>query len=263
MTRALRNSSAHVFVDDLDGPRLHPDDRHHLAKVLRLRDGEVVSCSDGLGGWRLARWSDGDLTVDSTAADSKIHREPAPPYEIAVAFVPVKGERSEWAVQKLTELGVDRIVPLLPTRRAVVKWSGDRLGKQLERWQRVAREASMQSRRTRLPVVEVFASLADVCARPGAAIADPDGGEPDGTTRLIVVGPEGGFDPAELRADVPRVTLGDTILRAETATLVAATLLDRSRAAAVRTAPLAAPRTTPVTTSHTNQHAQTEDHRND
>ncbi|MGA0065119.1 MAG: RsmE family RNA methyltransferase [Ilumatobacteraceae bacterium] len=241
MNAALRNSSAHVFVNDLAAPQLDPDDRHHLAKVLRLREGEIVSCSDGAGGWRLVRWSHGDLLVhpgddpvvggvDAVAVGGGAVRHDLPPaYDIAVAFVPVKGERSEWTVQKLTELGVDRIVPLLPTRRAVVKWSGERLDKQLIRWQRVAREAAMQSRRTRLPVVESFVTLADVCSRSGAAVADPDGSELDAATRLIVIGPEGGFDPVELRDDVPRVALGDTILRAETATLVAATLLGRIR----------------------------------
>ena len=233
MISSLRDTAAHVFVDDLNAPHLGADDEHHLAKVLRLRDGEIVSCSDGAGKWRLAEWSRGELVIGATDEFVVRHEQP-PAYEIAVAFVPVKGDRPEWAVQKLTELGVDRIVPLLPTRRAVVKWSGERLDKQLDKWRRVAREAAMQSRRTRLPVVEEFGSLSDACARPGAAVADPDGGEPGESTRLVIIGPEGGFDPEEVRSDVPRVSLGDTILRAETATLVAATLLGHVRAAATR-----------------------------
>lgn len=233
MTSSLRDSAAHVFVDDLNAPHLGADDEHHLAKVLRLRDGEIVSCSDGAGNWRLAEWSHGELVVG--ASDEFVVRHEQPPaYEIAVAFVPVKGDRPEWAVQKLTELGVDRIVPLLPTRRAVVKWSGERLDRQLDKWRRVAREAAMQSRRTRLPVVEEFVSLADVCSRAGAVVADPDGGEPGEATRLVIVGPEGGFEFGEIRNEVPRVSLGDTILRAETATLVAATLLGHVRAASTR-----------------------------
>jgi 16S rRNA (uracil1498-N3)-methyltransferase len=240
---SLRDSSAHVFVDDLNAPQLEADDEHHLAKVLRLRDGEIVSYSDGAGNWRLGEWSRGGIVA--AGEDSAIRHDPLPAYEIAVAFVPVKGDRPEWAVQKLTELGVDHIVPLLPTRRAVVKWSGERLDKQLAKWRRVAREAAMQSRRTRLPVVEDFAMLSDVCVRPGAAVAEPDGGEPGESTRLVIVGPEGGFEPDEVPTDVPRVSLGDTILRAETATLVAATLLGHVRAAA-------APRTSSshVTTGH-------------
>ena len=241
MIASLRKSSAHVFVEDLNVPRLGTDDEHHLAKVLRLRDGEIVSCSDGAGKWRFTEWCGGELIV-RTGDDSLIRHDPSPAYEIAVAFVPVKGDRPEWTVQKLTELGVDRIIPLLPTRRAVVKWSGERLDKQLDKWRRVAREAAMQSRRTRLPVIEQFASLSDVCTRTGAAVADPDGGEPGESTRLVIVGPEGGFDPGEVRNELPRVSLGDTILRAETATLVAATLLGHVRAAATRVS--TSPRTT-------------------
>jgi RsmE family RNA methyltransferase len=103
----------------------------------------------------------------------------------------------------------------------------------------------MQSRRVWLPTVTGPVSLAEVCARPGAAVADPageplnigpfdagtrdsaarDASEPIPATSLIIIGPEGGFDADELTPSVHRVSLGDTILRAETATLVAATLL--------------------------------------
>ena len=143
--------------------------------------------------------------------------------------VPVKGERSEWTVQKLTEIGVDDIVVLAPTRRSVVRWSN--VDKQLDKLRAVAREAAMQSRRTHLPTVTGLVSLAAALARPGAVVADPQGGELAGgpLPALVVVGPEGGFDPEELPAAVARASLGGTILRAETATLVAATLLVAQR----------------------------------
>ncbi|NDF83214.1 MAG: 16S rRNA (uracil(1498)-N(3))-methyltransferase, partial [Actinobacteria bacterium] len=213
------------------------DDQHHLARVLRVRDGESVSASDGRGGWRLCQWLDGRLD-----AASDVQHVAAPAPRIGVAFVPVKGDRPEWAVQKLTEIGVDDIVVLAPTRRAVVRWGDD---KHLRKLQVVAREAAMQSRRVWLPTVTGPVSLTEVCARPGAAVADPageplnigpfdagtrdsaarDASEPIPATSLIIIGPEGGFDADELTPSVHRVSLGDTILRAETATLVAATLL--------------------------------------
>ena len=237
MTIALRDSVAHVFVDDLAAPTLSDDDQHHLARVLRVRDGESVSASDGRGGWRLCQWLDGRLD-----AASDVQHVAAPAPRIGVAFVPVKGDRPEWAVQKLTEIGVDDIVVLAPTRRAVVRWGDD---KHLRKLQVVAREAAMQSRRVWLPTVTGPVSLTEVCARPGAAVADPageplnigpfdagtrdsaarDASEPIPATSLIIIGPEGGFDADELTPSVHRVSLGDTILRAETATLVAATLL--------------------------------------
>ena len=236
MTIALRDSVAHVFVDDLAAPTLSDDDQHHLARVLRVRDGESVSASNGRGGWRLCQWRDGRLD-----AASDVQHVAAPTPRLGVAFVPVKGDRPEWAVQKLTEIGVDDIIVLAPTRRAVVRWGDD---KHLRKLQVVAREAAMQSRRVWLPTVTGPVSLAEVCARPGAAVADPagepldaeplnaaarDASAPSPATSLIIIGPEGGFDADELTPSVRRVSLGDTILRAETATLVAATLLANLR----------------------------------
>jgi len=226
---ALRNSVAHVFVDHLDSPSLSDTDQHHLSRVLRLRDGESVTASDGRGGWRACEWADGQLRVVGD-----IVRVPAPTQRIGVAFAPVKGDRNDWSVQKLTEIGMDDIVLLAPTRHSVVRWSD--ADKQLRKLSVVAREAAMQSRRVWLPAVSGLVSLADALVMPGAAVADPSGtawfasmGTEHSATltapTVVIVGPEGGFDVDEIPASVPRVSLGDTILRAETATLVAATLL--------------------------------------
>lgn len=238
MIDALRNSVAHVFVDHLDTPVLSDNDEHHLSRVLRLRDGESVTASDGRGGWRSCVWADGTLR-----ASGDVVTVAAPAQRIGVAFVPVKGDRNEWSVQKLTEIGVDDIILLAPTRHSVVRWSD--ADKQLRKLRVVAREAAMQSRRVWLPAVSGLVTLADALAMPGAAVADPaaslaaPGAAPASPATpnlaspvLIVVGPEGGFDDDEIPANVPRVSLGDTILRAETATLVAATLLAARRSAA-------------------------------
>jgi 16S rRNA (uracil1498-N3)-methyltransferase len=220
---ALRHSAAHVFVDQLDLPVLGDDDQHHLGRVLRLRDGESVTASNGRGQWRACVWRDGALEVAGEVVAS------APPsVRCAVAFTPVKGDRNEWAVQKLTEIGIDEIVILAPTQHSVVRWSD--ADKQLRKLRVVAREAAMQSRRVWLPNIVGLAALREVCARDGAAVADPNGVALHAGVSLVVVGPEGGFAEDELPAGVPRVQLGDTILRAETATLVAATLLVARRA---------------------------------
>ena len=230
----LRHSAAHVFVADISAPQLNDDDQHHLARVLRLRDGETVSTSDGRGAWCSCEWRDGALH-----AAGEVRREQTPSHRVAVAFVPVKGDRPEWAVQKLTEIGVDDIIVLAPTRRAVVRWgdaSPSNDNKHMRKLAKVAREAAMQSRRVWLPTITGPVSLAEVCARAGAAVADPSGvlltattthsaGSASSAPSLVIIGPEGGFDDDEIPSSVPRVSLGDTILRAETATLVAATLL--------------------------------------
>ncbi|MFZ9109500.1 MAG: 16S rRNA (uracil(1498)-N(3))-methyltransferase [Ilumatobacteraceae bacterium] len=249
MIDALRNSVAHVFVDHLDSPSLTDTDQHHLSRVLRVRDGERVTASDGRGSWRSCAWADGGLR-----ADGDVVTEAAPLQRVGVAFVPVKGDRNEWSVQKLTEIGVDDIVLLAPTRRSVVRWTDT--DKQLRKLSLVAREAAMQSRRVWLPRVTAGVSLSDVLSMPGVAVADPAASlfvSPAASTpaypTLIVVGPEGGFDDDEIPANVPRVRLGDTILRAETATLVAATLLSAWRSArgsAAMHAPAAATSTAPT-----------------
>ena len=223
MIHALRHSVAHVFVDQLDSPTLGDDDQHHLGRVLRLRDGESVTASNGRGQWRACVWRDGALEVAGEVVAS------APPsVRCAVAFTPVKGDRNEWAVQKLTEIGIDEVIILAPTQHSVVRWSD--ADKQLRKLRVVAREAAMQSRRVWLPNIVGLAALHEVCAGDGAAVADPDGVALHAGVSLVVVGPEGGFAEDELPAGVPRVQLGDTILRAETATLVAATLLVARRA---------------------------------
>ena len=223
MIHALRHSAAHVFVDQLDSPALGDDDQHHLGRVLRLRDGESVTASNGRGQWRACVWRDGALEVVGEVVAS------APPsVRCAVAFTPVKGDRNEWAVQKLTEIGIDEVIILAPTQHSVVRWSD--ADKQLRKLRVVAREAAMQSRRVWLPNIVGLAALHEVCAGDGAAVADPDGVALHAGVSLVVVGPEGGFAEDELPAGVPRVQLGDTILRAETATLVAATLLVARRA---------------------------------
>ena len=227
MIDALRNSVAHVFVDYLEAPSLSDTDEHHLSRVLRLRDGESVTASDGRGGWRSCVWADGTLRASGDVVTVE-----APAQRIGVAFVPVKGDRNEWSVQKLTEIGVDDIILLATTRHSVVRWSD--ADKQLRKLRVVAREAAMQSRRVWLPAVSGLVSLLDALAMPGAAVADPAASPaaPNlASPALIVVGPEGGFDDDEIPANVPRVSLGDTILRAETATLVAATLLAARRSA--------------------------------
>ncbi len=226
----LRASAAHVFVEDLDRPHLEDHDHHHLSRVLRLRPGQAVTVSDGEGQWRPCAWTGTGL--DPAGA---VRREPAPSPLLAVGFALTKGERPEWTVQKLTEVGVDRIAAFLADR-SVVRWDAERAGRQLSRWQRVAREAAMQSRRTRLPVVEPVATFAGAVAAlgEGAAMAEPGQAPVSLRHRSVLVGPEGGWSEAERDHGLPLVGLGSTVLRAETAAVAAAVLLCGLRAGVVR-----------------------------
>lgn len=216
-----------VFVDDLGRPAVDDGDRHHLERVLRLRPGDPVVASDGLGGHRACRL--GDRGSGVLEPDGEIGLDPAPVPPITICFAVPKGERPELVVQKLTELGVDRIVPFLAAR-SVVRWDADRAAGNTRRLRRVAREAAMQCHRTRLPVVEDLRTFADVAAEPGAALADGGGDPPSLALPVLLVGPEGGWSPEEAAVDLPRVGLGPHVLRAETAAIAAAVALGLLRA---------------------------------
>jgi len=207
----------HAYVEDLDDPVLSAEDRHHLSRVLRLRDGDALTLCDAAGRWRAARFGAG-LDPCSDVVDV-----PPPSQEVSVGFALIKSGRPELVVQKLTELGVDRIL-LLSAERSVVRWNADRAAAQLARLTRVARESGMQSRRVRLPVVESVVSAAVAVGRTGVAMAEPGGEALDDDVGLLLVGPEGGWTDAEL-GDCRRVSLGPTVLRAETAAIVAGTLM--------------------------------------
>lgn len=221
MNHSLRTSAAHVFVDDITTPVLHSEDVAHLSKSLRLRDGETVSVSDGRGSWRLCTWRNSDALELLSDVDT-FQR---PHSQISVAVSPVKGDRTDIAVEKMTEIGVDEIIVLAPLRRSVVRWDERKFAQNIERLSRIARGAAMQSRRVFLPQVIGPMLLKEVLSRAHVAVADPAGVADVGSALTIVIGPEGGFDPDEIPADARRVSLGESILRAETAAIVATTLM--------------------------------------
>ena len=227
-------AAAMVFVPDLGAPVLDAESARHLLDVLRLRAGQSVVASDGMGSWVPCRVTSAAAKGDARRRDlsSVLELDGAVtvtasvrPY-LTVAFAPVKGDRPEWVVQKLTELGVDRIVPII-TNRSVVHWDGERAERSVERLRRVAREASSQSRRTLLPEIGSISSLSALAVLTGGtpSLAHPGGPPPSLHHPVIAIGPEGGWDQEELAGDVSTVGLGPTVLRAETAAVAAATLL--------------------------------------
>jgi 16S rRNA (uracil1498-N3)-methyltransferase len=207
-----------VFVDDLASPGLDPGDDHHLRRVLRLRPGDPLTVGDGAGGWRAAR-----LTSTAIEPTGPVEVAPRPAPTLTVGFALVKGGKPELVVQKLTEVGVDRIVPLRAAR-SVVRWDEAKAVKAVGRLRSVARAAAAQCHRPHLPEVAAVTEAATVVAQEGAVLAER-GGTPLGDAHTVLVGPEGGWTPEELGAGAPRVGLGPHVLRAETAAIAAAVLL--------------------------------------
>lgn len=190
----------------------------HLTRVLRLRDGEVVCVADGRGGYRLCEVTRGDLVpLGERVAQARITPE------LTVAFAAVKGERPAWAVQKLTELGMDHIV-LLQTERSVVRWDHQRAQQHLRKLGRVARGAAAQCRRLWLPSLRV----SDLAAMKSAPLADA-GGRPLGADdHCLLIGPEGGWTDGE-REGRDLVALAENVLRTETAALAAGVAMSSLR----------------------------------
>lgn len=221
----LLTSDAHVFVGDVRLPVLDADDEVHLLRALRLRSGAMVTVSDGRGAWRRCRLGSGvQLQPDG---DVVIDPRPATPIVIAAAIP--KGDRLDWMVQKLTEIGVDRIV-LLRTDRGVVSWDPTREASALARLARIVRQAAMQSRRTWLAELSPVRAARELAAEPGSAIAVPGSVVAPSPSSTVLVGPEGGWTQREIEASANHVGLGGTVLRVETAALVACTLLVHARA---------------------------------
>jgi 16S rRNA (uracil1498-N3)-methyltransferase len=216
-------ASGHLFyVERLDVPELSDVDQHHAARVLRLREGEVLTIADGHGSWVRGRWEGGAVVVDGDVAS-----EPTVDVTITVGFALVKGSKPELVVQKLTELGVDRIVPFTAAR-SVVRWDDDKSSRAHERLLATAREAGMQSRRARLPRVDAPAGFTDAVAIDGVAIADRTGRPVGPADHALLIGPEGGWDADELAA-ADAVSLADHVLRSETAAIVAGVTLSGFR----------------------------------
>lgn len=211
----------------------------HGAAVRRLRPGEPVVVTDGLGA--LARGTVAGLAGRDGFAVQVDGRErlPAPVPRVAVVQALPKGDRGERAVELMTEAGVDLVVPW-QAERCVARWDADRKDRHVRRWQRVATEAAKQSRRGWHPRVGDLAALPQVLALVReaatavvlheaasgriAAVSAPVAGD-----LVLIVGPEGGLTGAEVSAlraaGASAVRLGPEVVRTSTAGAVAAAVL--------------------------------------
>lgn len=232
MTRRRFFAPPSAFNFTKQSVTLTADEARHLREVLRLKPGDTVSVFDGEGKEFAARV----VQARREFAELELHEEintarPESPLQLTLAVALLKGEKFDLVVQKATELGVNKIVPLI-TRHADIKLRDQNdAAKRVARWQRIALEAAKQSGRAVVPEVSLpvtFASLLD-----GSCVLFSERGG-YGLTQIsnpitAIIGSEGGWSDEEIEearaAGAQIVTLGGRILRAETAAITAAALL--------------------------------------
>jgi 16S rRNA (uracil1498-N3)-methyltransferase len=213
---------------------------HHLRESLRLQRGEILTVIDARG----IRYRTEIDEVTSRAVIGRILDQAPVPAKartsICLAQALLKGEKMDWVIQKTTELGVDRIVPVL-AGHSVVRPRADRIQHQRARWERIALEAAQQSERWSIPVIDeprTMGQLFSGSQTAGARIllAERSNGAslpalplPDSGDLWLLIGPEGGWKDEEVQQAFAEgfiaVTLGPRILRAETAAIAAVAVL--------------------------------------
>ncbi len=236
---AFPGASAHAFAPHLASElTIDGGDGHHLARVRRLRIGEIVTIANGQGAWRgyeILQNTRDALTVRSTTAEIS---EPPTRTQVTIAPALIAKNRFDDMIVALVELGVTGIIPFA-AERSVVQWQGTKAAEAHKRLERLVREASMQCRRSYLPTVFPLANASQLAIHNNIAIAAFDGTRPNKIDRslidisdwLVVSGPEGGLSETDIaaldsRRPATRICLGPHVLRAETAPLAAVAVLN-------------------------------------
>ncbi len=211
---------------------------NHISRVLRLRTGDALTLFDDRGGEYAARIEEFRIGAVMVTVGDRSTTIRESPLSLTLAQGVSRGERMDWVVQKATELGVTRIIPVL-TERTVVRLDEKQADRKLSHWKGIVIAACEQSGRDRIPAVDApltlteFLEGADRCAMrvmlsPAAGLSIA-GLTPPEAGVVVLIGPEGGLAEAEqqsaLTAGFVAVRLGPRVLRTETAAVAALTLL--------------------------------------
>jgi 16S rRNA (uracil1498-N3)-methyltransferase len=244
MTRRRFYAPPQAFASDAKSVTLSAEETRHVRDVLRLKSGDEVYVFDGAG--REVRGRVQSITRESTEVSVGDEVEPArpeSPLTLTLAVALLKGEKFDLVVQKMTELGVVRVIPVITARADVKIRNDDDAERKLIRWRRITLEASKQCGRARLMDIENPSAFHDFVERPGGdelrlmfserggAALETAVGDTDKRRDSVnsLVGSEGGWTDEEIDqardAGWKIVTLGGRILRAETAAIAVSALL--------------------------------------
>lgn len=205
---------------------------HYVARVLRMGSGRPLTVFNGEGGEFSAHILDVDKKAVTLEIGEHLAENRQSPLEIELAIGLSRGERWDLVLQKATELGVTRLVPLV-TERTEVKLKGERLGKKQAHWQQICISACEQCQRNILPQLDSVCTLDDYLPRARGAekyvLHHRDSRHLDASAApasvSLLIGPEGGLSDTEIeaarRAGFSPLTLGPRVLRTETAPIVA------------------------------------------
>ncbi|MEG0797431.1 MAG: 16S rRNA (uracil(1498)-N(3))-methyltransferase [Acidaminococcaceae bacterium] len=213
-------------------------DAHHICKVLRMQSGQHLQLVSSDGVTALMEIESVTASAAFVRFVSYLASSSEPAVKLVLAQGLAKGEKMDFVVQKAVEIGVSRIIPLA-LEYSVVQLDAAKAEKKVARWQKIAAEAAKQCKRDLVPLVEPVINLRELLAKEHATLrllaseseqqvglkqVLQSGGKTDEI--LLIVGPEGGIAPAELKlaedSGVYAISLGKRILRTETAGLVAA-----------------------------------------
>jgi 16S rRNA (uracil1498-N3)-methyltransferase len=213
---------------------------NHITRVLRLRSGDALTVFDGSGGEFGARIE--EFRKDAVVVSVEEHRglERESPLSLTLVQGISRGERMDWIIQKATELGASRIVPVF-TKRSVVRLDDKQAERKLQHWRAITVAACEQCGRNRVPELPTPVDFYDVLApdtsgatrlllSPSGDLRIDDLGDVDrGIT--VLIGPEGGLEDVEQEAAIAAgfkaVRLGPRVLRTETAAIAALTIIQR------------------------------------
>ena len=239
----------HIFVDpaQMKGDLLYVTgkDVNHIKNVMRLKQGDEISVRTGQDD-REYRYGIEEFTDSEVVCRLRFVKEADVelPVKVYIFQGLPKADKMELIIQKAVELGAAEIIPV-QMRRCVVKLDGAKKGKKTQRWQAIAESAAKQSRRAVVPLVREPMTMEEAVRfaeqNTDVRLLPYELQEADGSTREVMdriregsavsifIGPEGGFDPAEVelarKAGVVPISLGKRILRTETAALVALSFL--------------------------------------